>query len=265
MLLLMTVGAAAALWRHHRVESRATSKGARAVSASIFSGRGVSPPVKDPPQVGSTVESDPPPTKTVVPKIAAPKIVLPPPSPALAPPPRASPSTDDTEARLLALALTQLRKQRDPRAALATLDRWERRFPGGVLATEVLSTRIEAAVTMKDLATATRLVESAVVSPGQAGEALRVMRAELRAQSGRCAAALTDFGRLLDDGAVAGIAGELHERALYGRAVCLGRLGQGSAARRDLAAYARHYPHGRFSVEVARLLAQGPPAAAVAP
>lgn len=155
---------------------------------------------------------------------------------------------------MLARALAQLRQQRDPRAALATLDRLDQTYPSGVLAPEALATRIEAALAMNDLATATKLVEAAAPPAGRAGAALFVVRAELRARAGRCDEANRDFGRVLETTSAG--AGDLHERALYGRGVCLGHLGQAAAARRDLAAYLREHPSGRFSGEARRLLDQ---------
>jgi hypothetical protein len=168
-------------------------------------------------------------------------------------PPRA-----ETEARMLARALAQLRQQHDPPAALATLDRLAQTFPGGVLAPEALATRIEAALAMNDLTTATKLVETTTPPPGRAGAALLVVRAELRARAGRCDAATRDFARVLDTTSTGASVGDLHERALYGRGVCLGHLGQAAGARRDLAAYLRDHPNGRFSAEARRLLDQTP-------
>jgi hypothetical protein len=159
---------------------------------------------------------------------------------------------------MLARALAQLRQQHDPRAALATLDRLAQTFPSGVLAPEALATRIEAALAMNDLATATKLVETAAPPPGRAGAALLVVRAELRARAGRCDAAARDFALVLDGTPAGASAGDLHERALYGRGVCLGHLGQAAGARRDLAAYLREHPNGRFSTEARRLLAETP-------
>jgi hypothetical protein len=162
----------------------------------------------------------------------------------------------ETEARMLARALAQLRQQHDPRAALATLDRLAQAFPGGVLASEALATRIEATLAMNDLATATKLVEAAAPPPGRAGAALLLVRAELRARAGRCDVATQDFTRVLDT-TPAG-AGDLRERALYGRAVCLGHLGQSAAARRDLSTYLHDHPTGRFTPEARRLLTETP-------
>ena len=167
--------------------------------------------------------------------------------------PTAAPRAE-TEARMLARALAQLRQQHDPRAALTTLDRLDQTYPGGVLAPEALATRIEAALAMNDLATATKLVDAAAPPAGRAGAALLVVRAELRARAGRCDEATRDFVRVLDTTSAG--AGDLHERALYGRGVCLGHLGQAAAARRDLTAYLREHPNGRFSGEARRLLDQ---------
>ena len=85
------------------------------------------------------------------------------------------------------------------------------------------------------------------------GPDLTLTRAELRAAAGRFREALSDFNRVVD-GADATLAAAGDERALYGRAVCLGRLGEDERARADLLAYQRRFPDGRFAREVRRLL-----------
>ena len=142
----------------------------------------------------------------------------------------------------------------DARAALATLDRHAREFPHGVLETEALRTRVEAVIQLGDLKTALRILDGKVASTEALGADLTLTRAELRAAAGRFREALSDFTEVVDGAAGPLVAGG-DERALYGRAVCLGRLAQDDRARADLLAYQKRFPEGRFALEVKRLLA----------
>ena len=168
------------------------------------------------------------------------------PSPPVAAPPFAA---KDTEAHLLAQALSLLRQKADPRAALATLDRYAQRFPHGVLEDEALRTRVEATMALPDPGAALALLDAEDSFRGAPGADLLIARAELRANAGRCADALGDFAR-----ALGGMpARDVQERALFGEAVCLLRLGRDERAQRDLAAYRQRFPRGRFSSDVERL------------
>jgi len=158
-----------------------------------------------------------------------------------------------TEASLVAEALSDLRQLNDPRAALATLDRYGQAFPHGVLETEALRTRVEAVIRLGDLKTALALLEGESAVREVLGADLLLTRAELRASAGRFREALTDFD-LLQDSATGPLLAGGDERALYGRAICLGHLSQDGRARADLIAYQKRFPHGRFAVEVQRLL-----------
>jgi tetratricopeptide (TPR) repeat protein len=163
-----------------------------------------------------------------------------------------------TESGLVAEALSELRQRNDPRAALATLDRHARAFPHGVLETEALRTRVEALLRLDDLKTALAVLDSEPGLPEVLGGDLLLTRAELRAAAGRFQEALADFDELLDKaGAPLSAGGD--ERALYGRAVCLGRLGRDTRARAELREYARRFPNGRFAAEAQRLLAEPSP------
>ncbi len=164
-------------------------------------------------------------------------------------------AADDTttEAQLLARALSRLRQGHDPRGALALLDQHARAYPRGVLASEALSARLEAVIQLDDRDAALRLLDDRSVFAGRLGAEQLLTRAELRASAGRYADALGDFDRLLGPAATAATPGNL-DRALYGRAVCLGHLGRNGRARADLEAYQKRYPHGKHAAEVARLL-----------
>jgi len=193
----------------------------------------------------------------VAPTIPAPEVPEPIPSPADGPG-RTAPAIP-TEASLVAQALSDLRQLNDPHAALATLDRYDQAFPHGVLETEALRTRVEAVLRLGDLKTALTLLEGSSAPPDALGADLLLTRAELRASARRFREALTDFDRVVD-GAAGPLGAGGDERALYGRAVCLGHLSLDERARVDLLAYQRRFPQGRFAPEVQRLLAGSTPA-----
>jgi hypothetical protein len=138
------------------------------------------------------------------------------------------------ESKLLAEALRQLRGQRDPRAALATLDSHDARFPHGALAAEVRAARIEALVALDDRRAALALLDAGPVKGEQA-----VLRGELRLDAGRAAEAARDFESVL-----IGTTDKLEQRALYGRAAARVRIGDPAGARRDLEEYLRRFPRG---------------------
>ncbi len=161
---------------------------------------------------------------------------------------------------MVAEALSQLRQQGDPRAALLTLDAHDRAFPHGVLETEALRTRLEAVIRLDDRKTALALLDAIPGLSDAPGSDLLLTRAELRAAAGRFREALADFTLILD-GEKGSRTSAASERALYGRAVCLGRLAEDDRARADLLAYERQFPNGRFAAEVRRLLSEPAPAA----
>jgi hypothetical protein len=167
-------------------------------------------------------------------------------SAASAPPP----STTKDEAQLLGRALSRLRQEHDPRGALALLDEYARTFPSGVMAPEALRARLEAVLQMDDRKTALALLDARGAFAGRPGSDLLLTRAELRASAGRYGDARADFDKLL----ATTLPAELTGRALYGRAISLGHLGQDERARTDLVAYQKRFPDGKFAVEVARLL-----------
>jgi tetratricopeptide repeat protein len=204
------------------------------------------------PRVGAPVHPNAKPAPPVA--IEPRPVESPDPTPAPAEAPVPAPPARATEAALVAEALFALRQRDDPRAALSTLDRYAREFPHGVLETEALRTRIEAVVQLGDLKTALVLLDGKAARADALGANLTLTRAELRASAGRFREALSDFTQVLDSPSGPLAAGG-DERALYGRAVSLGRLGQSERARADLLAYQKRFPGGRFAVEVERLLA----------
>jgi tetratricopeptide (TPR) repeat protein len=180
------------------------------------------------------------------------------PTPALAEVPNAQP-TKATEAGMVAEALSQLRQQGDPRAALSALDAYARAFPHGVLEKEALRTRLEADIRLDDRKAALVLLDAMPDLSDEPGTDLLLTRAELRAAAGRYREALADFTQVQKGEGERG-APVASERALYGRAVCLGHLHEDDRARADLLAYERRFPGGRFAIEVRRLLSEPAPA-----
>jgi hypothetical protein len=181
-------------------------------------------------------------------------------APEPAPSPAEVPGTQPgraTEAGMVAEALSQLRRQGDPRAALATLEAYARAFPHGVLEAEALRTRLEALIRLDDRKAALALLDAMPGLSAEPGTDLLLTRAELRAAAGRFREALPDFTQVVEG---EGGAAAASERTLYGRAVCLGRLAEDDRARADLLTYERRFPSGRFAPEVRRLLSESAPA-----
>ncbi len=168
-----------------------------------------------------------------------------------------APPMKATEAGLVASALSQLRQQGDPRAALVTLEAYAQAFPHGVLEAEALRTRLEALVRLDDRKGALALLDAMPGLSSEPGTDLLLTRAELRGAAGRFREALPDFTLVVEG---EGGAPAASERALYGRAVCLGRLAEDDRARADLLTYERRFPTGRFAAEVRRLLSESAPA-----
>jgi hypothetical protein len=117
------------------------------------------------------------------------------------------PGTLGKETTLFREALS-LRAAHNPRAAIAVLDHYAAVYPRGSYAAEVV-----------------------------------VLRGELAADAGDCAAAISNFSRAL----VAPASPGLEERALYGRAICRQRTSDRLAARADFQRYLDRFPGGRWS------------------
>jgi hypothetical protein len=165
--------------------------------------------------------------------------------PAMPPPARSEP-------RLLADALASLHAQGDAKGALALLAEHRRRFPNGALRSEARVAEVEALLSLDRRSDALRVLDGLVVARLPRGTELGVLRAELRAQAGRCGDAIADFDRCA---AGTGCSRESEERAIFGRASCRGKLGQTAAARADLERYLARFPSGWRSEDVRRALA----------
>jgi hypothetical protein len=163
------------------------------------------------------------------------------------PPPSLATSRLAEESRLLALALRKLRQDNDPAGALVTLDEHARRFGAiSALAAEADTARVEALLRLGRHADALVRLEGLALAPAGSSRGLLAARAELRAEQGRCAAAMIDFDRLL---ARAGEPDAIVERALHGRAGCRALVGDVAGARADLETYLERFPGGRFAAE----------------
>jgi hypothetical protein len=159
------------------------------------------------------------------------------------------------EAALLASALRRLREGNDAVGALALLDEHSRRFgDAGPLADEARATRIEAWLRSGDRASALATLETLTLRPWGRGRTLRAARADLLAEADRCAEALADFQAVLASDATASDA--IAERALFGRASCLARQGDSTAARADLERYLARFPDGAHAERARAALAR---------
>ena len=150
------------------------------------------------------------------------------------------------EARLLGLALRSLRRDHDPRAALAALDEHTLRFPNSALTLEADVTRVDALLALDRRPAALAVLERMRIPTTARGLELTLLRGELRAGAKRCAEATADFTRLLEANPAAAVA----ERALYGRAACHLASGNQTLARADLRDYLARFPTGRFATAV---------------
>ncbi|MEO8214583.1 MAG: hypothetical protein ABI560_15380 [Myxococcales bacterium] len=158
----------------------------------------------------------------------------------------------ESEATMVARALTRLRRDHDPAGALAALDQRDRSYSGGNLRREAALARAEALLGLNRHSEALKVLDGVTLQPSAADRRARLARAELRAEEGQRAEAIADFDRVLGNGGDDTLA----ERALYGRAVCRLRGGDLGAARTDLRAYVLRFPAGQHRAEVQQSLAR---------
>jgi hypothetical protein len=248
--------------------SKARAADLRAVTAPEAPPR-AAPPQTQPPPASASPSAEPSarvialaapahnrPPKTA-PQISAPPEVGPPVEPA---PALEAAAVPESEAGLLARALSELRRARDPRGALTLLDRYAETFPHGLLELEAVRARLEALLELNDRAAALALLDGRRAFSGRLGGEAQLIRAELRTSVGRYADARADFDALLGPAfASAHLPADMLERSLYGRAVCLGHLQQDERARADLRLYLQRFPSGKHAAEATRLLGDGAP------
>lgn len=152
------------------------------------------------------------------------------------------------ESALLAQALRQQRQEKDPAAALATLEAYRRQYPRGALREEAAAAELQALLSLgrhgEALALLERLEAAAHGTPARLAE-LRLVHAEVLAKAGRCGEAVPYF----DEALTRASAGVLQERALFGRATCRGAQGDAAGQRADLERYLAAFPAGRFAAQ----------------
>jgi TolA-binding protein len=159
-----------------------------------------------------------------------------PPPPASEPPQPPQPSE---EVQTLQRAMGLLRGKHDARAALAALDDYVARFPGGVLAPEARVARIDALLLLDRSDEALRALETLPLDAHRRSTELQLIRGELRARTD-CGRANADFTAVL----AAVRTASLEERALYGRAACRSSQGDRGGTADDLRRYVDRFPTG---------------------
>jgi hypothetical protein len=156
------------------------------------------------------------------------------------------------DAEMLGRALRSLRRDHDPRAALAALDAHAARFPDSALAPEADITRVDALLALDRRQSALAVLDRLIIPSTTRGRELAVVRAELRAGARRCPQAIADFTRTLAEGG----GDALCERALHGRIACYLATGNEALAVADLRQYLIRFPAGRFAPGVRRTLSE---------
>jgi TolA-binding protein len=144
------------------------------------------------------------------------------------------------ESRLLGLVIRELRQNKDPKQALSRLDEYAARFPSGLLHDEAQAARVDALLLLGRRAEALAILDRTSFARLPRGGELRVLRGELRAASGHCKDALSDFA------ATTAMTADVAERALYAQGMCRAHLGDVATAEADLRAYLSRFPSGRF-------------------
>ena len=167
------------------------------------------------------------------------------PTVATAPPPlppaveSAQPTAASEEIAALEQAMGLLRGKHDAPAALAALDDYLARFPGGVLAREARVARVDALLTLDRADEALRALEDLPLDAHRRSTELQLIRGELRGRTD-CGRAEADFTAVLARVRTAA----LEERALYGRAACRSKQGNVNGAADDLRRYVDRFPGG---------------------
>jgi TolA-binding protein len=151
------------------------------------------------------------------------------------------------EAASLAAALSVLKAGGKDNAgrALQAIEQHLRTFAGGVLELEARVARVDALLVLGRRQEARRELSALPIENVGRKNELRLIRAELRADDD-CRSALGDFQVLVDQSLPTAWA----ERALFGRGVCLLKLGDKAAAERDFSRYLARFPSGRFADQI---------------
>ena len=146
------------------------------------------------------------------------------------------------EIQTLQQAMSLLRGKHDAPAALAALDGYLARFPGGVLSQEARVARVDALLMLDRADEAARALEALPLDAHRRSTELQVIRGELRARTD-CRSAEADFTAVLQRVNTPA----LEERALYGRAACRSQMGNAGGAAEDLRRYLERFPNGDHS------------------
>ena len=155
----------------------------------------------------------------------------------------------DSESLALQAVLVKLRREHDAKGALALLDQSQPLFARGTLALEAQVARVDALLALGRQSEALSILNHLPLAHIGRGGELRLLRAELRAKED-CGLALADFDVLVRRP----LSPALEERALYGRAACEERIGDGAGAQRDFHEYLARFPQGRFAERAQRQL-----------
>jgi hypothetical protein len=152
-------------------------------------------------------------------------------------------------------AVRRLRQGGDAEGALTLLNELEKSHPRSLFALERSNLQVEAALTLgREKEALARLDGMALDDLPRSAERY-LLRGELRARFRRWSEARDDFDHALSHGAVAGNG---HERALWGRGVARLRAGDPAGGQADLYRYLATYPSGHHATEAVRLISPGP-------
>ncbi|HEY8922899.1 MAG TPA: hypothetical protein VIU64_00890 [Polyangia bacterium] len=150
------------------------------------------------------------------------------------------------EGELLGRAVARLRQARDPAGALADLDRYAARFPSGLLHREAQAARVDALLLARRTDEARRVLDQLPLGGDARDRELRLIRAELSAESAP-ARALEEFRAVW----AAHPSGATGERSLWGMAACQARLGDEARTRAALELYLARFPDGPHAAAAA--------------
>jgi tetratricopeptide (TPR) repeat protein len=248
-ILLTISGAASAAYYFARSLQRVLQSAPEIASAHS----GTTPALRSEPALNN-IEEAPPLTQPGNPVLASPAPSphrpLPHTPPRVVQPVTSVPNPSSLEHSELELGLAQ-KNRGEFTQAVATLDRYRREHPESQFVGEAALAELDAQLRLGRRSDALALLRNL----GEAQELprwdeLRLLRAELESEQGECADALRVFE---DSSTVQGLA----ERALYGRALCLQKLGRVEESRRAFAAFLERYPEGRRAVEARRALGTG--------
>ncbi|MBX7113551.1 MAG: hypothetical protein K1X64_04385 [Myxococcaceae bacterium] len=149
------------------------------------------------------------------------------------------------ETRLLASALEQLRKAKNPARALTMLDDYLARFPQGVFAQEASLARVDALLSLnrrREVLAALESLPPTTFTGVPHEEEMRLLHGQLLAEFGDCGAAMPIFDSALAEPRIS----EFKEGAMYWRAACLATQGDEATSRAELERYLTLFPAGRF-------------------